>query len=298
MKIINSAVLNAIRTGFKSLYMASSSAVKPQWPRIAMEVKSTSSSMKYGWLGKLTSMKEWLGDRIIQNLKEHSYTIQNKSYENTVGVDRDAIEDDELGVYAPMIADLGTTSAELPDTLIFGLLKKGFDTVCYDGQYFFDTDHPVTDENGVVQSVSNFGGGAGAGWYLVCSNRPVKPLIFQSRKAPEFVALDSPDDANVFGKKEFLYGVDMRCNVGFGLWQLVYASKDTLNVTNYANARAAIMSMKGENGRPLNLVPDLLVVHPGNEKAGLGITNAEKDAAGADNVYKGTAELMVVPLLA
>jgi len=45
-------------------------------------------------------------------------------------------------------------------------------------------------------------------------------------------------------------------------------------------------------------MPNLLVVPPALEHAGLTILNAERDQYGATNVYKGTAELLVVPWLA
>ena len=44
-------------------------------------------------------MREWIGDREIQNLSASDYTIKNKDYELTVGVDRNDIEDDTLGIY-------------------------------------------------------------------------------------------------------------------------------------------------------------------------------------------------------
>ena len=65
-------------------------------------------------------------------------------------------------------------------------------------------------------------------WYLLDTKKPVKTFIFQRRKAPVFVAKDSPDDENVFMKKEFLFGVDSRDNAGYGLWQLAYGSDGTV----------------------------------------------------------------------
>lgn len=57
-------------------------------------------------------------------------------------------------------------------------------------------------------------------WYLLCLDQPVKPFIYQSRKEPEFVALDNPTDQQAFMRKKFLYGVDSRFEVGYGLWQM------------------------------------------------------------------------------
>lgn len=56
----------------------------------------------------------------------------------------------------------------------------------------------------------------GHDYYLLCCNRIVKPLIFQMRKRPEFVAVDKPDSRSVFMRRQLYYGVDARFNVGFG----------------------------------------------------------------------------------
>jgi phage major head subunit gpT-like protein len=140
--------------------------------------------------------------------------------------------------------------------------------------------------------------GSGDAWYLIDDTRALKPVIFQERKAPQFVAKDSPTDSNVFMNKQFLYGVDSRCNVGFGFWQFAFGSKATLNAANYAAARAAMHSMKGDFGRPLGIRPSLLVVPPSLEAAAMEILNAERDAAGATNIWRGTAKLEIVPWLA
>lgn len=62
-------------------------------------------------------------------------------------------------------------------------------------------------------------------WYLACLNKAVKPLVLQTRKTPEFVALTNSTDVNVFMRKEFIYGVDDRKNVGFGLPHLLLKGK-------------------------------------------------------------------------
>lgn len=53
-------------------------------------------------------------------------------------------------------------------------------------------------------------------WYILCTTEEVKPIIFQLRKAPEFVALDDPKGEHAFKNKTFLYGVDTRFQVGYG----------------------------------------------------------------------------------
>lgn len=296
--IINTESLDAIRVAFDASFMRGLEQAESQYGRIAMTVRSTAASNKYGWLGKLPNLRPWIGDRVINGLAEHNYTLENEDFELTVGVGRNDIEDDNLGVYDPIFVEMGESVAAHPDLQCFSLLKDGFNQLCYDGQNFFDTDHPVIDENGQEQSVSNMQAGSGAPWFLLNTSRSVKPIIFQQRKKPEFVAMDNPRDHNVFSKKEFLYGTDCRDKTGFGLWQLAFGSKDDLNQDNYAAAFAAMEGLKGDHGRPLGLKPDLLVVPPSRRQEGLELLNAERNAAGETNVWRGTAELLVVPWLA
>lgn len=293
MKPINAKRLDDIRVGFQNVYESAFNAAVVNWDKVAMHVPSSAKAEVYGWLGQLPRMREWLGDRVINGLKTHDFTIVNKDFELTVGVSRNDIEDDTLGVYKPMFEALGDAAKRHPDELVYALLAAGFDTLCYDGQYFFDTDHPVLDKNGVAQSQSNSGGGGGAAWFLLDTTKVVKPFIFQERKKPEFVSLDKSTDPNVFSKKEFLYGVDSRDNAGFGLWQLAYGSKQTLDATSYAAGRSNILGRKGDYEKPLGLKPNLLVVGPSNEKAALELVKAERNAAGATNIYQGTAEVFV-----
>lgn len=296
MRINMTNLLNTT-TAFNTIFNTAFAGYTPTYSQVAMTVPSATAANDYRWLGKLKGMREWVGDRVINNLEQSGYTIRNKRFENTVGLDADDFEDDQIGIYNPMIADLGQTAAEHPDQLVYGLLRDAHTTPCYDGQNFADTDHPVTDAAGVVQSVSNYQAGAGEAWFLMCTNRPVRPVIYQERRKARFIALDKPDDPNVFTKNEFLYGVDGRWNVGFGLWQMCFMSKAELTPENYAAARAAIMALTGDGGRPLNLVPNLLVVGGGNEGAGRSVLKSQLVNGGESNPWAGTAELHVTPLL-
>ena len=294
--IINQANLTGIYKSFNTIFNQAFDAAPSQWPLVAMEAPSTGRSVDYKWLGDFPMMREWVGDRVIKDLGAFKYEIVNKDYESTVEVDRNDIDDDQIGVYTPMIQGLAQAAKVHPDTLVFALLKAGFATPCFDNQYFFDTDHPV---NGA--SVSNFGGGSGTPWYLLDLSRPIKPIILQIRKRPQFVAMDRPEDENAFMRKKFRYGVDDRKNVGYALWQLAYASKGTLDAANYAAARAAMMSFKrddGDGNTPLGIMPTHLVVPPTLESAGRAVVEAQFDTTGASNVWYNTVKLVVVPWLA
>ncbi|UDF29831.1 UNVERIFIED_ORG: Mu-like prophage major head subunit gpT family protein [Roseateles sp. XES5] len=296
---INTTTLRSAFVGFNAAFQAGIAEATSMYPRIATTVPSSTRSQEYGWLGKFPGFREWVGDRVVNGLAKHGYTLTNKSYENTIGVDRDDFEDDNLGIYAPMFQDFGQTAVTFPDTLIWALLKNGFTEKCYDGQYFFDTDHPVLNEKGDTVSVANTDGGAGTPWFLIDDSRSLKPLIFQERKKfTNLVRMDKEDDEGVFTKKEFRYGLDGRCAVGFGFWQTSWGSKQTLNAANYEIARVALSSMKGDYGRPLAVKPKLLIVPPTLEGAALEIVGNPLTSNGGTNKWFKTAEVLVVPWLA
>ncbi len=295
--LINTANLDALRVGYSILFKGGLSQATSDYARIATVVPASTREQKYGWLGKLPNVREWIGPRAIQNLMLSDYSIKEKALELTLGVDKDDIETDNLGHYSTLFTEMGMSTGSQWDLMVFQALAAGFATNCYDGQFFFDTDHPVLDANGAVTSVANTDGGSGPAWFLMDVSRAVKPIILQKRKDFEFVSLVNPGDERVFMNKEFVYGADARANTGYGFWQMAWGSKQPLNATNYAAARAAIGGMKGDYGRPLGLRPNLLVVPQALESAGRQLLNSEHGTGGVTNEWKGTAELLVTSWL-
>ncbi|ALF02056.1 MULTISPECIES: Mu-like prophage major head subunit gpT family protein [Salipiger] len=296
--IITATALQALRVGFKTEFQKALDGTPTMRDRVATVVRSSTSESTYGWLKKMSGMREWLGPRQLDGIAEAQYTIRNKHFEKTVEVNRNDIEDDNLGQYSMMFGELGDAAGAHPETLVWNLLKAGFSTECWDGQNFFDSDHPITDEDGAATTFSNTGGGSGTPWFLLCTNKSIKPILLQERKPITFTYKDRPDDDNVFFNNTYVYGADWRGNVGFGVPQMAYGSQQTLDATSYAAARTAIQNMKGDGGRPLGLMPNLLVVPPSLESAGRKLLNSEYAAGGETNEWKGTAELLVVPWLA
>jgi phage major head subunit gpT-like protein len=77
-----------------------------------------------------------------------------------------------------------------------------------------------------------------------------------------------------------------------------------LTPANYAAAREAMMAFTGEDGEPMGVMPNLLVVPPQLEREGRTILQADiipdpgAVAAGVSNIYKGSADLLVLGELA
>jgi phage major head subunit gpT-like protein len=205
-------------------------------------------------------------------------------------VDRNALEDNRLGLILPRVRMLAEEAARYPRDLVLDVIVAGTSLTGYDSLALFSGSHSggdnllagagvtvanlqtdlqqvfgvmrkFTDDRsrvmnivpdlvvvpaalefpmkealgaGVISGTENIYKGIadimvapeladGTDWYAFSTKRAMKALIFQNRKAPEFTALDSPDDYAAFMRKEFLYGVDARCVAGVGIWW--YAAK-------------------------------------------------------------------------
>ena len=296
--LVNAQNLTAVFINLKTIFNKAFEAAPSQWQETTMLVPSGSSQNDYAWLSRFPRMRKWLGDKVIKSLAAFKYTIVNDDWETTVEVDRNDIEDDQIGIYAPMAQEAGFSSKQLPDEIDADLKNGAFAGTCYDGQYFYDTDHPVagasvsnkgtaalsaattaaaaasygaartaimsiTDDEGrplalipdvlevppaleatarlicesdklTDQSPNPWKGTArvlvnprltsSTAWFLHVTNRPLKPFVFQQRKAPVFVSQTDMNADNVFMRKNYLFGAEARCAGGYGLWQMSYGS--------------------------------------------------------------------------
>lgn len=241
--IITTASLDALRIQFELRFGEVYGATEPWWPKLATEIPSNAKSNIYGWVAQTTLLREWIGSRQAVNLSEHGYTLVNKSYEGTVELDRDEIEDDNLGLFtAVTIPQLAQAAKKHTDQLIKTVLQSN----------------------------------AGAG-----------PLAF--------------DGLNLFHNAHLTY--DAAASTYDNLFTLA------LTADNFNTNWAAMASYTGEDGQPLGITPNLLVVPPQLKRTALEIMNASMVARVAqnvaanenvsvtsiDNVLKGWAEVLVIP---
>ncbi len=295
---ITPALLVSLAQGFNGAFKRGFESVQSTYGLVAMTIPSTADAENFGWMKELPGMREWVGQRVINNLEASTATLKNKSWEHTIGVDRENIEDDKLGIYTPMLSMQGEIVARHPDELVWGLLPTGFATKGFDGQYYFDTDHIGYTAAGAEVSWSNTGGGAGAPWFLFDLSRNfMKPLIFQERKKAEFTSLTNPESDHVFLNRKFLYGADARYVAGFGFHQLAYGSKATLDATSFTAARLALETQRRPDGSPLPVRATHLVCGPSRRAEAEAVLMKEYLASGESNTNYKAVNLVVDPQL-
>jgi phage major head subunit gpT-like protein len=304
--IITNAALQNLRTmvrGEFATQMAVLIVGGTLYQKLATTIQSNTRSNTYGWLGDFPHLREWVGDRVIRDMKETAYSIINKKYESTLGVDRADIEDDNLGVYRTRAQAEANAVVSFFEQSIANLLKGGFTGLCFDGQPFFDTEHPVypeTDGTGTPEEVSNIVGAAdatGKPWFLLSLDGVLKPFILQQRSAPEMDEITDTKNESVFMKDKYLFGVRYRGNFGYGFWQQAVASKASLTPANYQAARLLMQTTKRDGGDPMGIRPTHLVVDPTNEAAARAILETQFIGGGNSNPDYHTAELIVSPWL-
>jgi phage major head subunit gpT-like protein len=295
--ILGLSALTALYKGFNAAFQGAFAAAETHWQKVATSIPSSTESNLYAFLGYFPKMREWVGDRVFKNMQTSTYQLTNKKFEMSIAVPADKVEDDTYGIFTPAVAMMGDSAARHPDELVFAALAAGASSLCYDGQYFFDTDHPVVVD-GAASTKSNYDAtGGGSLWCLLDTKRPLKPLIYQQRKPISFKSFTKPEDENVFLRGEFVYGADGRDAAGYGMWQMAYASLNTLNATNVQAYVSAMMALKSDEGQPLHIMPNLCVVGPSNWAAARALFEVATLADGSANPNYKLCEVLVSPYL-
>lgn len=136
------ATLRSLTAKFDNKIAAST----PFYPEVCTIVPSDGADEEYGLLGNMPGVREWLGDRIYEDLRAAKYTLANKHWESSLLISKNDIEDDRMGLYGPLLEQLAIEAAYHPDELLFETaIVTGDAVACFDGQFFFDTDHAFGD---------------------------------------------------------------------------------------------------------------------------------------------------------
>ncbi|SEH72928.1 Mu-like prophage major head subunit gpT [Rheinheimera pacifica] len=291
-------VLEALQATMSAAYTRGLTAAKPQWSMIATEVPSTGAANFYGWLKDLPGIVEWTGARQLADMGKHGYSIENKTFESSISVSRDNVDDDQIGHYSVVAQNYGDQVAYFPDTLCYPILAAGFSTLCFDGQNYFDTDHPL--ETTPATTFSNVVGDpstdTGEPWFLIDDTKVLKPVVFQNRRPFVFKNMNPNEEYTWFNNK-YAAGVDGRCNVGFSFPQLAIGSKAALTKANYEAAKKQLQKMKKVDGTPIGVRPTKLIVGPENEAAAKALISMMLVDGGNTNIYYNDVEIVVSSLI-
>lgn len=288
LRQITIGLLENLRTGFKTDFKRGLDKIEPSYLKFSTKVNSTTKIETYGWLGDFPRFRKWVGAKLIKRMKEKAYQLINDNFEVTRGIDKFQIEDDNLGLWSPQIEGWGEEAKALPDRLAYDALANGHLNECYDGQNFFDTDHPMGD--GVASNISAAGGSQP--WYLLATKKSLKPILIQERKAPHFHMITNMEDSHVFHTGEYLVGGEARYGAGYTYWQLAYRSTQVLSAVNFEAAVTAMAALTDDEGEPLEIRPDMIVVGRSNRVAAKELFEKMNLAGGESNINWKDVEIL------
>ena len=123
-------------------------------PGVSMEFDSDQTSETYKWLGQSPAMREWVGGRQAKGFRNDGITIVNKHFEATIEFLVKEIRRDKTGQVRVRIADLAQRTNSHWASLLSSLIIAGESAPCYDGQFFFDTDHAEDDSGAQSNDLS------------------------------------------------------------------------------------------------------------------------------------------------
>lgn len=235
LPVVLAGDLSAAEVAFNARFMFAYKNVTPLFARVASLIPSSNRVQNYPMHAKLAKLRKWEGERVARNARAYSYSITNEKYELTLRVPLEDFEDDQLGIHAATVDDMGQQAALWPDDLVFAALKAGETELGYDGVAFFSNSHSLAGN-----------------------------------------AID-----NLF-------------------------ASTALTADNYAAVRQEMMEWTGEDGESLRVMPNLIVVPPALERTALEIVQSRSiakvfgsstAATAIDNVYAGSAQVLVLPQL-
>jgi phage major head subunit gpT-like protein len=119
---------------------------------------SDQASETYNFLGQSPAMREWIGGRQAKGFSGQGVTVVNKHYEATIEVAKRDVRRDKTPQIMARVQEFTDRSVTHWASLLSTLLLNAESTVCYDGQFFFDTDHSEgssgTQDNDITVDIS------------------------------------------------------------------------------------------------------------------------------------------------
>jgi len=106
---------------------------------------SDQDSEDYAWLGMVPQMSEKKGQKQYSQIRETDWQVDNVEYQGGIAFPKKHILYDKTGQVQVRVNELADRSQAHWLSLIAPLIVAGESTACYDGQYFFDTDHTEGD---------------------------------------------------------------------------------------------------------------------------------------------------------
>lgn len=95
----------------------------------------------YAWLGQVPRLTKFSGKNKFDELNEFDWAVSNEKYQNGLRLPRYWIENDKTDMVNLRVGEFADAANSHWIDIFFTLLLGAEAGICYDGQFFFDTDH-------------------------------------------------------------------------------------------------------------------------------------------------------------
>lgn len=104
-------------------------------------IRSDQDSETYAWLGMVPQMTVFKGEKRYTQLRTTKWAIENVPYQGGIAIPKNHVLYDKTDQVRMRVNDLADRAQAHWAGLMAPLLVAGESTACYDGEFFFDTDH-------------------------------------------------------------------------------------------------------------------------------------------------------------
>ncbi len=155
---VDASLLHEVHQTFTG-FLFGSLGQNPRWSQslaIANDLPTRGNSAKVKLASMAYGVHEWVDERHKSKIEHKDHEVLVKRWANAISLKLDDLDDEtmNLGQYNLLISEMADDFDEHKHLLFIDLILGGFAGaigLAYDGQYFFDTDHPI-GKTGSTQS--------------------------------------------------------------------------------------------------------------------------------------------------
>jgi phage major head subunit gpT-like protein len=144
---ITQSNLSALFIGFSKQFADAFMGVpQPILEAVGVKIPSKTRDQRYPFVQAIAgAMRQWTGERQIQNIVADGFVVTNAKWENTLAIEREDVEDDQFAVYTEMlIPELARHAKLLPEQQLAGIFNTN--PTCFDGKNLFNQNHYINPQ--------------------------------------------------------------------------------------------------------------------------------------------------------
>lgn len=121
---LTAAKMNQLFIAYNALLQKGFEIAWTDWTKFCTVITSSTALERYPMTIIEGSMREWVGERVVNEIAGKTIDVKNRDFEYTQGVNRNDIEDDNIGFYQSLFTEMGYNAASLWPQLVADILKS------------------------------------------------------------------------------------------------------------------------------------------------------------------------------